>query len=595
MALAPPSTYRFPEAHEGIQVNYCKNVTCPAFGVPELPNLTRRVPGSARKPGEYAQQGHSSLSLMKCACCDSHPPARSNKGIFEELTRLLARLARPPEPCCPNEKCANAMVPCSNPGSYAKFGKTAAGSDRWRCNVCRKTFTGDGPSTLKQRITHKNLDVFRLLVNKSPIKRICEITGLHPKVVYGKIDFIHRQCMAFSGKRERSLLEGQELPKMYVAVDRQTHNVNWTSRKDRRNVQLNAIASADLASGYVFGFHVNFDPSLDPARVEAEAAKVGDLTKNEVDRQFARVWLHNDFVEAAQKSAVKRASKASGGAGKGRGVDLLTGEITGVYAQAEDRIDIEVSDPFATDTTIPKLGMLVREQYTMHGHFQYLAKLLTGAPKVRLYMDQDSGIRAAFLAAFLERIKARTADGWFVSILKETTIHDKERAVQAAKKSLEAAQAANPGLSRQQLLELLMKAAMVSGTEVGQFGDKWVNHPLPNMSEPEKRLCWLTDMGDYDDEHAARLYLKGSLHAVDRFFMQTRRLLSMAERSIATASTDRRMWHGYCAYRPENLAKVLEIFRTYYNFCKVGKDKKTPAMRLGLARAAIAVEDILYF
>ena len=487
------------------------------------------------------------------------------------------------------------MVPCSNPGSYAKFGKTAAGSDRWRCNVCRKTFTGDGPSTLKQRITHKNLDVFRLLVNKSPIKRICEITGLHPKVVYGKIDFIHRQCMAFSGKRERSLLEGQELPKMYVAVDRQTHNVNWTSRKDRRNVQLNAIASADLASGYVFGFHVNFDPSLDPARVEAEAAKVGDLTKNEVDRQFARVWLHNDFVEAARKSAVKRASKASGGAGKGRGVDLLTGEITGVYAQAEDRIDIEVSDPFATDTTIPKLGMLVREQYTMHGHFQYLAKLLTGAPKVRLYMDQDSGIRAAFLAAFLERIKARTADGWFVSILKETTIHDKERAVQAARKSLEAAEAANPGLSRQQLLELLMKAAMASGTEVGQFGDKWVNHPLPNMSEPEKRLCWLTDMGDYDEEHAARLYLKGSLHAVDRFFMQTRRLLSMAERSIATASTDRRMWHGYCAYRPENLAKVLEIFRTYYNFCKVGKDKKTPAMRLGLARAAIPVEDILYF
>jgi transposase-like protein len=593
MAESPAPTYRFPETHQGIQVNYCKNVTCAAFGVPELPNQTRRRPGSQRRPGEYAQHGHAYLALMKCGCCDSFPPARSNRGIFDELARLLAPLVRPAEPCCPSEGCENAKVPRSNPGSYAKFGKTAAGSDRWRCNACRKTFTGDSPSTLKQRVTHKNLDVFRLLVNKSPIKRICEITGLHPKVVYGKIDFIHRQCVAFAGKRERSLLEGFELPKMYIAVDRQIHSVNWTSRKDRRNVQLAAIASADLASGFVFGFHVNFDPTLDPAQVELEATKAGDASKRDVDRQFAHLWLETDFVEATRKSALNRATKA--GRAKTGPVDPLTGEITGVYAAAEDRVDIEVSDPCAKHATLPKLGMLVREQYTMHGHFQYLAKLLAAAPKVRVYMDQDSGIRAAFLCAFVDRIKARTADGWFVSILKETTIHDKERAVQAAKKRLADAADSHPGLGRQQLLELLMKSSIAAGTTAGQFGDKWVNHPLPNMSEPEKRVCWLTDMGDYDDDHAARLYLKGSLHAVDRFFMQTRRLLSMAERSIASANKDGRTRYGYSSYRPENLAKVLDIFRTYYNFCKAGKDKKTPAMRLGLARAVIPVEDILYF
>jgi hypothetical protein len=46
-----------------------------------------------------------------------------------------------------------------------------------------------------------------------------------------------------------------------------------------------------------------------------------------------------------------------------------------------------------------------------------------------------------------------------------------------------------------------------------------------------------------------------------------------------TASTDRRVWHVYSAYKPENLAKVLEIFRVFYNYCKVGDDKQTPAMR----------------
>ena len=49
------------------------------------------------------------------------------------------------------------------------------------------------------------------------------------------------------------------------------------------------------------------------------------------------------------------------------------------------------------------------------------------------------------------------------------------------------------------------------------------------------------------------------------------------------------------AYKPENLIKTLEIFRVYYNYCKVGEDKKTPAMRLGLAEAPIKPEDILYY
>ena len=48
--------------------------------------------------------------------------------------------------------------------------------------------------------------------------------------------------------------------------------------------------------------------------------------------------------------------------------------------------------------------------------------------------------------------------------------------------------------------------------------------------------------------------------------------------------------------RPEYpLTNVLEIFRVFYNYCKVGDDKQTPAMRLGLAKAPIALEDVLYF
>ena len=91
------------------------------------------------------------------------------------------------------------------------------------------------------------------------------------------------------------------------------------------------------------------------------------------------------------------------------------------------------------------------------------------------------------------------------------------------------------------------------------------------------------------------LYLKATLHPIDKFFQQVRHRLSLLERPIGTASKIGRTWYGYSAYRPENIEKILTIIRVFYNYCLVGKDKKTPAMRLGLARAPIDPQEIIYF
>lgn len=77
--------------------------------------------------------------------------------------------------------------------------------------------------------------------------------------------------------------------------------------------------------------------------------------------------------------------------------------------------------------------------------------------------------------------------------------------------------------------------------------------------------------------------------------MQVRRRLSILERPIATASSGSRIWHGYSAYNPETIVKMLGIFRVFYNYCLAGQDKKTPAMRLGLAKGKVSLEDIIYF
>jgi len=36
--------------------------------------------------------------------------------------------------------------------------------------------------------------------------------------------------------------------------------------------------------------------------------------------------------------------------------------------------------------------------------------------------------------------------------------------------------------------------------------------------------------------------------------------------------------------------KLLDIFRVFYNFVEVGRNKQTPAVRLGLAKDKITVE-----
>lgn len=345
-----------------------------------------------------------------------------------------------------------------------------------------------------------------------------------------------------------------------------------------------------MDSGYVFGFHLNFDASLEPAFVEHEAAVASDAAQPEAYRRFARLWLSHDYAKAVMAAAARK-SGVRGPLPR----DPVEREILATYDAAAGRDDVEASEQKTKDMALPLHGMQVREQYTMHGHFQLLKGLLRGAEKVRVYMDQDSGMRAAFLAAFVDRIKDRTADGWFVSVLKESTIHQKENAVQKAKLRLAEAAKRFPTMPEGRLMVELMKEEMARAKALGQFDDQWLAHPVPNMSEPAKKVCWLTDFGGYDADHLARLHLRGSLHAIDRFFMQTRRLLSVAERSLATASKAGRVWYGYAAYKPENLVKTLEIFRVYYNYCKVGKDKKTPAMRLGLAKAPIKPEDILYY
>lgn len=566
--------------HSGIQVNFCKNPECENYGIPAAQTTGR---GAQRDRYAVVSAGRQ-FPVLKCHACGEYPPLKSNQGIAEERERLGAYLSVPPEPSCPDLDCANNGIGVSiGSPHYRSYGTTRSGSKRYRCNACTKTFSV-GYSTVRQKQPHKNRLIFQLLMNKSPFRRLCEIADIAHGTLYPKLDFLHRQCLAFVSHREQRLLQGLSIPRLYLGVDRQDYIVNWTQREDKRNVQLTAVGSADNATRYVFGMHLNFDPDMEADIIEHEAGIRGDSEAQMPFRRHARLWLASDYAAARQ-----RANALTGADG------TLNGAVAASYKDAESRSDVEVFEKPGRTTQLPKTGMQVHAEYTLYGHCFLLRDLSMGAEKIRLFLDQDSGMRAAALGAFAERVADRTADAFYVRINKDMTVDERKHALKASRERFRALEQEHPELDRQALRLFVIKEALADMSVIGHWKDRWLTHPFPSMSEPEKAVCYLTDYDGYDEDHLAWLYNKASLRAIDAFFMQVRRRLSLLERPIATASNNRRLWHGYSAYNPRSIVKLLEMFRVFYNYVLVGMDKQTPAMRLGLAKGRVSLEDIVYF
>jgi len=575
-----------PPEVDGIQVNFCKNPACANYGIPPLATVARGRPTRAGPQDSYIVTAAGvNVPTLNCRVCGESPPLKSNAGIVEECARFLRDLEVRPNASCPDPTCANHGVPVgAEAGHYQGFGLTRSASQRYRCKACGKTFAV-GKSTTGHKQPHKNKMIFALLVNKSPFRRISEVAGIGPSGLYGKIDFLHEQCLAFAAARERRLLAGMPLSRLYLATDRQDYVVNWTQQQDRRNVVLHAVGTADNVTGYVFGLHLNYDPALDADAIERAAVAAGDYQSKLPFRRYARCWLRADYQTAAARSVApnRRLTKS-----------YLQSAIAATYAEAAQRADVEVAETPDAHQRLPTQGVQIHAEYTLYGHFFFLRRLFSGVEKLRFCLDQDSGMRAACLSAFQPEIKTRAADAFYVRIAKDLTVNQKRAELAASRARFEAAKQAHSELSDGALQVLLIKAAIAHMATLGKWQDCWLTHPLPDMSEPEKAVCYLTDCGDYDVDHLARLYQKASLHGIDRFFMQVRRRLSLLERPIETASKSGRTWYGYSAYNPTSIVKLLGIFRVFYNYCVPGKDGKTPAMRLGLAKGAVGLEDIIY-
>jgi len=230
-------------------------------------------------------------------------------------------------------------------------------------------------------------------------------------------------------------------------------------------------------------------------------------------QRYGRLWLRKAYETAAlDAKKAKRGSACS-----------VPQKISKTYEEAISREDVEVFDTPANTRKLLGQGAQVHSEYTVYGHFQFLKHMLTGAKRIVFYMDQESGIRAACHAAFWERILKKECEAFFVCVNKELTINQKRALKQLGEKNLNDFIELNPYLQNLYLNDIrlfYLEKVLATRRPFGPWKDEWLTYPFPDMSEPEKAICWLTNIGDnsYTNHELAKLFLKATLHPIDRFF-----------------------------------------------------------------------------
>lgn len=566
-----------------IQVNRCKTPGCVNFGV--APSLLPQKKGAGKKSSDgYKVSGDGTgRANIICQHCNKSTRLKSNKAVAEEFRRQGRHLFQPSPIRCPNPACAN-HDPQGHPADlFRRHGVTRDGSPRFCCRICGRTMSVKGP-THKQRRTDANSSIFRHLVNKTPFSRLCELEDISFSSLYGKIEFIYRQCALFAAAREAKL-PSMDLGERSLATDKQDYIVNWGDRAKRETIQLTAVATADVRSGYVFGFTLNFDPDLTPQQVEAMWRASGDAEKKPHMRELARVWTMADYMASRQKSPP---------------MDRALVPRTGEFVDVNDTVrpDLEVPEVVIEGQQLPKTGVQVHADYLVHGHYHLLRHLMRGASKLNLFVDAEAGMLTACMGAFADWIAEQRADVVQVRITKDLTV-DERRTLMAKTAKVRAVLAENfPEMSDWEIKIDLMRRIVGqkrknSPLPSNRLQNLWLADPLPNGAEPDKTMRFVTDIDHLSDTQAAMLLARSTLWPIDTVFNMIRRRVAMFERPVQSVRRARRMWHIYAAYDPERVVQMLEIFRVWYNYLWRGDDDRTPAEKLGLTVGKVRMDHIL--
>lgn len=560
---------RLPPPSHGFDINFCRNPTCGQFAITPDPfdgrGRSRAVQQSNFLRGKVI--GSMDEMTFVCQACGTASVVKSNRAIVEEYRRLRRLQERgDADGSCPNPACRSHCRPvAAYPDRYRPYGRTKAGDRRWRCHGCGKTFS-IGKPTRRQKRTDKNGLVLRLLTNDTSLSKICEITGLSPRAIYEKIDFLYERVRAFTARREGCFgaVDWNTVGRRF-ATDSQSLVLNWPSKRTRALVEVQHLCTAHANSGYIVAAHLGFDPEVKMDEIEDCMSAVGDFALPRCFRQQARVWSQSEFAAYVAKR---------------------TRDIVISKAEAAD---------FDEEVQLPHDGAKIRQDIAQYAHALLLRRFLRGSDdRFTFVLDGDSGLARAFVAVFARRIRSEKADVIVVEFDKEQTNDSRNALVVDGRLAL----AQDTGIAASlfdtiptryafEIIDQATATRLLRSAPGAAY--RW---PYHTKSEPHRRIRILTDRGQIPIDRQARLMRLATLRSVDSYFHKVRSNVRATARPGRTAAGNGRAWDRHYFYNPATLCKVIEIFRFKHNWMGSRSTEATPAMKIGLAGGKVYERDL---
>lgn len=584
------------------QFNFCVNPYCKWHGLQQ-----ERFTDVKGKPSRYilTSSGYDMRKMIQCKPDPINPnigatfrcksAALSNWSITEEIERLVRiNSVKNEEPDyifhkeeCPHE----ANTPFEMPALFYKQGKSSTGSQQWQCKTCKKktTIRPNSKQTViyKQKRSEINLLFTKLLLNKEPITRTCEVLGIGSGTYYDKLEFVYRRCLEFLERYETKPLQNKKFKEMWINTDKMTYHLNNVRKKgmggskyndlEETIFPTNVVISADVFSRYVFRSDVTYDWDISLEDINEDTIRYKDDHLGIYARKNARFPKHSFYPQPPAGNDTQTESE---------------------YHNELSRIERR-----AKYTN----GLHVNSTYTTIAHY-WLIKNLVKASEWRFITDEDSSIMTALFRVFAKEIRLSDGHHFLCHTDKaKTRTQSRQEFIEAREELLEWGEFNE---YKTKSLRELARFKLEKLFETHQFhkevktptgsylvyADNPIEHPLATIDRGYRTVDCTTNLSSLEPSEIAELILNVNDNATNAFIQQIRRRLSILERPLSTARADLKSYI-YANFNPKYAQMAITILRTYNNFClpyKTGKVNKTPAQRLGISDKVFELKDILY-
>lgn len=585
-----------------IQMNFCTSPYCKWFGLDQQRFDTKgktsryKLSGTGNSKTIYCNPDPVNFDYGMTLGCYSR--TFSNWSVAEEISRLV-RIESvkniEPEYEFHKDGCDSVeLTPFSNQKAFYKQGKSKVGAQVWQCKSCKKK-TNTMPTTKQSVVYHQQRNEIvrtfaKFLLNRTPVKRTCEILKMANGTYYKKLEWLYRRCLEFLEIHETRPLKKTTFKEIWLNTDKMTYFLNNVRRKgmggggygelEDLHFPTNVVVTADVLSRYVFRSDVAYDWDASLGDLALDTLLYKDDHLNEFAKRHARLrFSHYPQPPSANDT------------------------------QTKDEYNQELSEISRRDNYIQ--GSHVNSTYTAMAHF-WLIKQLVNAYEWRFITDNDQSLMTACYRVFSKEFQLTDAHHFLCQTDKSKTRRQAYEEFKYAQQEL-----LDWGLRMGHITRSLKRLAFSYLTEEFKthkfykevstgtgfyniYADNSIQHPLATPDRGFRQVDCTTDLSSLEPNQIANLILNVNDNAVNTFIQNIRRRLSILERPLMTARGDGKSYI-YSNFNPKYAQMSLTILRTFYNFCVPFKTKdgkiitvSTPAQRLGITDKEFSLNDIIY-